>query len=424
MTGTTLSTATEAGTGDGQRLAAWLLEAGVDALDLFHVYIGDRLGLYQVLAEHGPLDAAGLAGRAGVASRYAQEWLEQQAVALVPTPVHRVADAVAVLRADVEGPGPPVARELAGKGPAGLDVKEVLTKRSTAGRSSVGRLERSGRRQRNSNQSPKSISTPSSCRVAATYTGTQEIRDFWATKSAAFKPGNNWIELTATQRMTTAVRGIQGTGTKGRTMRDSGVEGNVTYRGRVRMRRAVLMLGLAALAATVLPLPALADGLGATTRPRHEAPAPAAREIPFTLGDVPCSLIPVPAAGGTAPVAGGTCPGVRPGGRVVTEVGGCTFNFLFRAPDGTRYIGTAGHCIGTGPVWPRERVWPRGSGPVAEDADRKRIGEFAYAVLQDPKDFALIRLDPGVAASPEMCSFGGPSGVYTSDSADPVVLQY
>jgi hypothetical protein len=55
-------------------------------------------------------------------------------------------------------------------------------------------------------------------------------------------------------------------------MRDSGVEGNVTYRGRVRMRRVVLMLGLAALAATVLALPALADGSGATTCPRHEAP--------------------------------------------------------------------------------------------------------------------------------------------------------
>jgi len=72
-------------------------------------------------------------------------------------------------------------------------------------------LERSGRRQRNSSQSPKSISTPPSwCRGAATYTGTPEIRDFWATKSAAFKPENNCIELTATQRMTTGARRIQG----------------------------------------------------------------------------------------------------------------------------------------------------------------------------------------------------------------------
>jgi len=44
-----------------------------------------------------------------------------------------------------------------------------------------------------------------------TYTGTQQIRDFWATKSAAFKPENNWIELTATQRMVTTMHGNQGT---------------------------------------------------------------------------------------------------------------------------------------------------------------------------------------------------------------------
>jgi hypothetical protein len=29
---------------------------------------------------------------------------------------------------------------------------------------------------------------------------------------------------------------------------------------------------------------------------------------------------------------------------------------------------------------------------VAKDADGKRIGEFAYAIVQYPKDFALIRL--------------------------------
>jgi hypothetical protein len=191
------------------------------------------------------------------------------------------------------------------------------------------------------------------------------------------------------------------------------------------MRRAVMMVGLAALAAVVLPLPARAGSSGTNPEPHPQVSGPApATGVPFRLGGTPCSLIPVRAAGGTAPVGSGTCPGVRPGGRVVTEIGGCTFNFLFRAPDGTRYMGTAGHCIGLGPVWPREKVWPQGSGPVAQDADRKRIGEFAYAVLQDPKDFALIRLDPGVVASPEMCSFGGPHGLYTSDTADPVMLQY
>jgi hypothetical protein len=61
---------------------------------------------------------------------------------------------------------------------------------------------------------------------------------------------------------------------------------------------------------------------------------------------------------------------------------------------------------------------------VAQGADGQRIGEFASAVMDDPKDFALIRLDPGVAASPEMCPFGGPRGGYTADTADPVVFHY
>jgi hypothetical protein len=129
------------------------------------------------------------------------------------------------------------------------------------------------------------------------------------------------------------------------------------------MRRPVLMVGLAALAAVVLPVPALADGRVATDRPRRDVPGPAAREIPFTLGNVPCSLIPVPAAEDATPVGFGTCPGVRPGGRVVTTIGDCTLNFLFRAPDGTRYIGTAGHCVTSGPA-SNEESDPDGRGRV------------------------------------------------------------
>ncbi|HLJ08044.1 MAG TPA: hypothetical protein VKX24_05875 [Acidimicrobiia bacterium] len=131
----------------------------------------------------------------------------------------------------------------------------------------------------------------------------------------------------------------------------------------------------------------------------------------------------------------GTCPGVRPGGRVVTTIGDCTLNFLFRAPDGTRYIGTAGHCVnlgtehtfkdsdssGNGHI---EKIWARGTGPVAKDPTGQRIGEFVYAVVHDPKDFALIRLDPGVKASPEMCYFGAPRGLFTSDTDDALVLRY
>ena len=63
-------------------------------------------------------------------------------------------------------------------------------------------------------------------------------------------------------------------------------------------------------------------------------------------------------------------------------------------------------------------------GPVAEDSHGQRIGEFAYAVIKIPKDFALIRLDPGFEASPEMCHFGAPRGVSTTDTDSAVVLQY
>ena len=146
----------------------------------------------------------------------------------------------------------------------------------------------------------------------------------------------------------------------------------------------------------------------------------------WTLGGVPCTLIPVPAA---APLGTGTCPGVRPGAIVLTDVGQCTLNFLFQGSDGSRYIGTAGHCIlGTSPFGGDvgEMAWAPGSGPVARDADGNPIGEFAYAILQDPKDFSLIRLDPLVEASAAMCHFGGPTTVNDDrpDITQPVVLNW
>ena len=189
------------------------------------------------------------------------------------------------------------------------------------------------------------------------------------------------------------------------------------------MRRTVLMLGVAAMAAAVLPLAASA-GSGAPAA--HSRPA-LASAAPFTLGGAPCKLIPVPAADSTMPVGIGSCPGVRPGGEVQSEIGLCTLNFLFVTPEGERFIGTAGHCIvGEGPVADNagEKTWAKGSGPVAKDSTGHRFGEFAYAVLADPKDFALIRLDPNVEASPEMCNYGGPTGINDDISDGPKVLEY
>ena len=139
----------------------------------------------------------------------------------------------------------------------------------------------------------------------------------------------------------------------------------------------------------------------------------------WTLGGVPCDLIEVPAA---APIGTPTtCGGVRPGAPVESDTGLCTFNFLFAGSDGQRYAGTAGHCILPADG---ERTWAAGTGPEARDGSGARVGEFAYAVLQDPKDFALIRLDAGVAASPEMCHFGGPTGVNTSTGPETTVLHH
>lgn len=61
-------------------LAGRLFDATLAAMDLFSVYLGDRLGYYRSLAHAGPATSEELAARTGTAERYAREWLEQQAV--------------------------------------------------------------------------------------------------------------------------------------------------------------------------------------------------------------------------------------------------------------------------------------------------------------------------------------------------------
>jgi SAM-dependent methyltransferase len=62
-------------------LAERLLGATLGALELFSIYLGTELGLYHAMTQNGPLTYGELADRAGIAPRYAREWLEQQAVA-------------------------------------------------------------------------------------------------------------------------------------------------------------------------------------------------------------------------------------------------------------------------------------------------------------------------------------------------------
>ena len=65
----------------GEALVGRLFEQTLGAFELFNVYIGERLGLYGALAAGGPVTSDELAGRAGIAPRYAREWLEQQTTA-------------------------------------------------------------------------------------------------------------------------------------------------------------------------------------------------------------------------------------------------------------------------------------------------------------------------------------------------------
>jgi 2-polyprenyl-3-methyl-5-hydroxy-6-metoxy-1,4-benzoquinol methylase len=48
-------------------------------LELYTIYLGERLGLYRALADHGPATSAELAERTGTAERYVREWLEHHA---------------------------------------------------------------------------------------------------------------------------------------------------------------------------------------------------------------------------------------------------------------------------------------------------------------------------------------------------------
>jgi 2-polyprenyl-3-methyl-5-hydroxy-6-metoxy-1,4-benzoquinol methylase len=64
-----------------EALSDRLFQATIQTMELFGVYLGKRLGLYATLHAKGPLTVAELAAAAGIAERYAREWLEQQAVA-------------------------------------------------------------------------------------------------------------------------------------------------------------------------------------------------------------------------------------------------------------------------------------------------------------------------------------------------------
>lgn len=57
-----------------------LFHSTLGAMELLSVYLGDRLGLYEALADGEPVTPGDLAARTGTDPRYIREWLEHQAV--------------------------------------------------------------------------------------------------------------------------------------------------------------------------------------------------------------------------------------------------------------------------------------------------------------------------------------------------------
>lgn len=105
--------------------------------------------------------------------------------------------------------------------------------------------------------------------------------------------------------------------------------------------------------------------------------------------------------------------------------GGCTANFVFRGSDGRDYIGTAGHCtLAESNISGDVGEFADASGAEVKDANGRRIGQIAYAIQQDPYDFALIRLDTGIAFDNALPHWGAPTGINTSTASSPTVLRW
>jgi 2-polyprenyl-3-methyl-5-hydroxy-6-metoxy-1,4-benzoquinol methylase len=64
-----------------EALGSRLLQSTIGALEIYSIHLGKELGLYAALRDGVPLTPPELAETAGIAVRYAREWLEQQAAA-------------------------------------------------------------------------------------------------------------------------------------------------------------------------------------------------------------------------------------------------------------------------------------------------------------------------------------------------------
>ncbi len=75
-----MSSASQTAAERGEALVNSLFSASIATMELFAVYLGDRLGYYDALVA-APATSTDLATRTGTSERYAREWLEQQVIA-------------------------------------------------------------------------------------------------------------------------------------------------------------------------------------------------------------------------------------------------------------------------------------------------------------------------------------------------------
>ncbi len=68
-------------TSDAELLASRISSATLAVHDVLTIYLGEKLGFYDDLAQHGPSTPSELGKRTGTHERYVREWLEQQATA-------------------------------------------------------------------------------------------------------------------------------------------------------------------------------------------------------------------------------------------------------------------------------------------------------------------------------------------------------
>ena len=116
----------------------------------------------------------------------------------------------------------------------------------------------------------------------------------------------------------------------------------------------------------------------------------------------------------TTAVAAGAC---------MVSPSGCTMNFVFT--DGTsNYIGTAGHCAGNGKTVIAQvgtRVDPTDTVLVTLAAIGTTVKSWNNGI---GRDFALVKINPGIKVIPGVAGALGPTGVFCGDPVGQPVMHY